>query len=294
MNTSLTLSAQGPLPALPASIAPAAEAYAANELPVGMQSLADVGKLFNRLLSRAALLLGHKTWQDEAELFALASACAALMHRKFAGLKPAEIALAIDKGAAGEYKAKAEDVVYVQLPAITSWLYAYQTTARHEAIKALRKAEESDVLALPAPVRDYAAEVVQLVTLADAGGLPPAPELDFGNVLYDWLKAIGAFRDGYWPAGTPDYGSIRVEETDALLSEPPSADVLERRRRAGFLDMLLTGQWPEGHPLARTVANACKKRVLREWAIQYAAEEADAAAILAGLIACYAPAKEAA
>lgn len=272
------------LPEVSAPLAPVVAAFSGAERVVGALPVEDVTKLFNQLLSRAALLLGHKTWQDGAELYVLARSCAELVHRKFRGLKPAEIALAMDRGAAGEYKAKAEDVVYVQLPAITSWLYAYQTTARHDAIKAIRQADETQQLLLPAPVRDYAGEVVELVRLAGAGSLAPAHEMDFANVLYDWLKGIGAFRSDRWPAGPPDYDTIRVEETDTLLTAPTPKDKHERQRLNSFLEVLLTGHWPANHPLARTVANACKKRVLREWVLQYAAEEIDTASILATIV----------
>jgi hypothetical protein len=287
MDTALMIARPAALPEVSAPLAPVLAAFAGDERVVGALVVEDVTKLFNQLLSRAALLLGHKTWQDGAELYVLARSCAELVHRKFRGLKPAEIALAMDRGASGEYKAKADEVVYVQLPAITAWLYAYQTTARHEAIKALRKADEAELLALPAPVRDYAGEAAALVQQADAGALPPAHALDFGNVLYDWLKSIGALRADVWPIEPPDYNTIRVEETDFLLTSPPPADKFERRGRAGFLETLLAGQWPEGHPLAKTVANACKKRVLREWVIQCAAEETDVPTLLAGLVSAH-------
>jgi hypothetical protein len=272
------------LPEVSTPLAPVLAAFSGDERVVGALPVEDVTKLFNQLLSRAALLLGHKTWQDGAELYVLARSCAELVHRKFRGLKPAEIALAMDRGAAGEYKAKAEDVVYVQLPAITAWLYAYQTTARHDAIKALRQADEAQQLLLPPPVRDYAAEVVELVRLAAAGSLPPAHALDFANVLYDWLKTLGALHPGYWPVDVPDYDAIRIEEADVLLTAPAPKDKHERRQLSSFLDVLVTGHWPANHPLSRTVANACKKRVLREWVLQYAAEEIDTAAILSSLV----------
>ena len=282
MSTALSLV---PAAAVPAPLASIAAAFRSDEPTVGAMAVEDVTKLFNQLLSRAALLLGHKTWQDGAELYVLARSCAEMAQRRYRALKPGELVLAMDRGAAGEYKAKPDEVVYVQLPSVSAWLYAYQTTARHEAIKALRKAEEAaPVLLLAPPPRDYVAELLALIAQANAGKLPAAEKLDFANVLYEWLKAGGALAASCWPAGPPDYEAIRAEEAAALIEGPSPLNKTERRQRSTFIDILADGgAWPAGHPLARTVGNACKKRVLREWLLQCAAEETDVPALLARL-----------
>lgn len=285
MTTALTLAADATPAPLPPAVAAAVAAFTADTPTVGQTPLADLIPQIGDLLNGAAVLLAHKNALDNLpDLEFMATAVAKLVQFRFAGFKFAELSEAVQRGAGGQYKADAGEVLYLSLPNVSNWLYAYQTTARHQAIKALRVAEEAATLALSAPSRDHAAEVAALVRLAGHGALPPAPELDFGNVLYDWLKAHGALQAGYWPAEVPDYAAIRAEETDALLAEPVPADKFERRGRTGFLNELLAGNWPAGHPLAKTVANACKKRVLREWAMQYAAEEVDPAPILAGLL----------
>ena len=284
MSTALALHVSAPLPAV---LAPVAAAMDSAEPTVGAMAVEDVTKLFNQLLSRAAMLLGHKTWQDAAELVVLARACAELVQRRYRGLKPAEIMLAMDRGAAGEYKTKPDEVVYVQLPAVTAWLYAYQTTVRHEAIQAKRKADEAPpALQLMPARRDYVAELAGLVAKAQASKLPAASDLDFANVLYDWLKSIGALLASRWPIEPPDYEAIRAEEAAALMERPSPLDKTERRQFHTFIDILADGgKWPAGHPLAKTVGNACKKRVLREWLMQCAAEETNVPALLAPLLA---------
>ncbi|MGI4736464.1 MAG: hypothetical protein ACRYG7_14915 [Janthinobacterium lividum] len=51
-----------------------------------------------------------------------------------------------------------------------------------------------------------------------------------------------------------------------MLSTTLPASGAERREYTSFLHVLTTqGQLPDAHPLSRSVVNACKKRVLREW-----------------------------
>jgi hypothetical protein len=250
--------------------AKALAARQADSLPLAQLSPVDVGKAFARLLSRTALLLGHKTWQDEAELFVLASSCAETMQRRFPGFKWEEVDEAMKRGASGEYKQDPKDVLYLSLPTVASWLEAYQRTARAFAVAAVTAA--SQLPAPPPPEVEYEMSVLDLIHLGRRGALPQGYELDLGNQIYEWLKGIGAFTN-WRPAEY--YVEMRGEETDKLLAEQKSTKGAERIEYNTFLAALGQGHLPEGHPLSRSVLNACKKRVLREWLMEHVENDTD-------------------
>jgi hypothetical protein len=265
-----TTDASAPSKALAARQAPT--------LPLAQLNPLEVGKAFARLLSRTALLLGHKTWQDEAELFVLASSCAETMQRRFPGFKWEEVDEAMKRGASGEYKQDPKDVLYLSLPTVASWLEAYQRTARAFAVAAVTATNQ--LPAAPPPTVDYIGSVVGMVEQARETCLPVGYELDLGNQVYDWLKSVGAFT-GWRPADY--YAEMRAQETDKLLAEHKATKGAERIEYNTFLAALNLGKLPDAHPLSRSVVNACKKRVLREWLMQHAADETDVHALLTDL-----------
>lgn len=293
MNTALALrpdqsSALLPanLPAsLPVAVRRAAELLAPDSPDRACQLTTDaLSDALLPLISGVAFLLGHsKQLLSGADLLEMANAAAEMVQRLFPGLTPAEIGRAWRCGAAGDYP-EPNTLDLVALPTLRRWLERYVAGERRQALLAV--AREPQPLALPPAPRNYAAELLALVAQAKAGQLPAAPELDFANVLYHWLKSLGALQAGYWPAGPPNHEAIRAEEAEAMMKGPAPLDKSARRQRTTFIDILADGgAWPAGHPLAKTVANACKKRVLREWLQQCADKETDVPALLAMLAA---------
>lgn len=265
------------LPALPPAVAAAAQAYQADELPVSKLAVNEVGKLFARLLSRSALLLGHKSWQDEDELFVLAASCAEMVQRRFPAYKPAEIDMALRRGASGEFRLKPDEVVYVGLQTVADWLAAYQVKARAEVVKQLQKAHEAESQKLlPEGHTDRVEWRVKMLMghyqQAKDGHLPAGFDLDPGNALYDWVKALGLLRNFRTPE---EYEQMRLEEADNVLADIDMARREERQRATSFAVALDANRWPAEHPLARSVVNACKKRILREWLMERVMEDAD-------------------
>lgn len=275
MSTTLALSICAPsLPAsVPAAVREAATALKAGH-PVAELTTAELGDSLVVMLPATALLLGHsRTLTNSADVDALADAVAELIHRRFARLNLAEIGQALRRGASGEWPRHADDVLLVSLPHVAHWLDCYCRLARTEAQLALGQAQS---LALPAPLPpqiDYVGSVVDFVALARAQALPVGFELDMGNVLYTWLKGIGALNGFRTPA---EYVEMQGQEADRLLSTAVPASGSERREYTSFVNALrLDGQLPDAHPLSRSVVNACKKRVLREWLEHHAAAGTD-------------------
>jgi hypothetical protein len=255
------------LPAsVPAPIRAAAEALQAGP-PVSLLSTPELGDHLVVALPAMALLLGHsKTLVKSADIEAMADAVAEMIHRRFARLNLVEIGLALRRGASGEWPRSEGDVLLVSLPHVTHWLSCYCKEARAEAQLAVQAAAPKAVL--PAPRIDYVGLVANYVALARAGELPLGFELDMGNLLYTWLKEVGAFT-GFRTG--EQYAQMRQEETDRLLAVTLPESGADRREYTSFVNALgASGELPESHPLSRSVVNACKKRVLREW-LEYAA-----------------------
>jgi hypothetical protein len=264
MSTSLTLSPASALLAtsVPASLAPAVLAYLADQQPVRELSFTELVPLIGDLLNGAALLMGHRNaLADVDDLDLMATGVAALIQRRFGSLKPAELSEAFQRGASGEYLTDPKELHQVALPCIAKWLDGYQARARAQVVAAAQQAAQP--LALPAPRIDYVGSVVNYVALAKAGELPAGFDLDIGNVLYTWLKEAGAL-NGF---RTPEqYAQMQQQETDQLLAVKLPESGAERREYTSFIKALrASGELPDAHPLSRSVVNACKKRLLREW-----------------------------
>ncbi len=228
----------------------------------------------------AATLLGHRnTLTDKDDVLLLAQGVAKMVQRRFPAFNLAEIREAMLRGASGDYKTgQPGEILLVSLPAVADWLTGYQKAARAAAVLASQPAP----LLVAGPATDYAAEVAALVAQARATKLPGGLELDMGNVLYDWLKSIGAFTS--WRPHDY-YLDLRAQEADRVL-EAARADRLSSSGRLQyntFLAALNLGGLPDDHPLSRSVLNACRKRVLREWLMQHASEDTDMPALLAEL-----------
>jgi len=264
MSTSLTLSgAPALLPAtLPASLAPAALAYLADQLSVRELPITDLIPLIGDLLNGAALLMGHRNaLADVDDLDLMANGVAAMVQRRFGSLKPAELSEAFQRGASGEYLSEPGEFNQVALPCVAKWLEGYQTKARAQVVATMQQATQRP--ALPAPRIDYVGSVQNYLALAKAGELPTGFDLDLGNVLYTWLKEASAF-NGFRTA--EQYAEMRQQETDCLLAVQLPESGAARREYTTFVSALVaTGELPESHPLSRSVVNACKKRLLREW-----------------------------
>jgi hypothetical protein len=289
MPTDLILASASPalLPAsVPAQVRAAALALTEGGAPVSQLSTDELGDLLVTALPGLAFLLGHRQqFTKSADIDAMADAVAEVIHRRFGRLNWGEISQALRRGVTGEWPLKENDVLLVSLPHITHWLDCYCREARAEAQLALQ--------ALPAPKPtppqiDYVGSVENYVALARAGELPTGFELDLGNVLYSWLKEVGAFT-GF--RTSEQYAQMQAEEAERLLSKTIPAKGAERREYTTFLNALADqGELPESHPLSRSVVNACKKRVLREWLEYFAEGEWDLAGFLAdpqGVCKCF-------
>jgi hypothetical protein len=276
------LTASVPTPPRPAVAVQQALAILAPDSPQRAAKLSaeELGNELLEPISGVAFLLGHsKQLLDEQglDLNLLADAVAEMVKHRFPSLTLPEIGLAWRRGASGAY-AEPGVLDLVSLPTLARWLERYTAGERKQAL-ALRE-KETTSWALPPPQRDKAAEVVALVELAHAGQLPASDELDFGNVLYDWLDNLAAF-GGF--RTREQYEELWVEETENMIRGARPNGGEERRQHAAFLDALGRSEWPAHHPLARSVTNAFKKRVLREWLLDLAAECPDVPALLAHL-----------
>jgi len=264
MSTDLTFYTVAPAhlpPSVPAPVRTAALLLSAGE-PVSTLSTDELGDMLVSAIPGVAFLLGHSRQfvkQDDIDM--MAEAVAEMVHRRFARLNWAEISHALRRGASGEWPRSEDDVLLVSLPHITHWLTCYCKEARAEAQLALQAA--APVAALPALRIDYVGSVINYVELVRAGELPTGFELDMGNVLYTWLKKVGAFTDF---RTAEQYATMRQEETDRLLAVKLPESGAARREYTSFVNALgALGELPDSHPLSRSVVNACKKRVLREW-----------------------------
>jgi len=284
MSTALIYPASAQVAVVPPSQSAAVAAYQADQDTARELPLNELIPIVGDLLNGAALLMGHKNaLADLDDLDLMAQGIAVMIRRRFGSFKPAELSEAFQRGASGEYR-KEGDLFTVALPTVAGWLSAYQTKARAAVVLA----SQAPHLALPAPRIDYVGSVLDLVVLARAGQLPAGFDLDFGNVLYTWLKASGALT-GFRTAD--QYSQMRAEETDRLLARTVPASGPERLELRTFTAALeAEGKLPESHPLSRSVVNACKKRVLREWLEYFAQGEYDVAGFLAdpqGVCKCF-------
>lgn len=242
---------------------------------------ADLADQLMEPLLGAAALLGHRnTLAHEDDLLLLAQGVAKMVQRRFAAFNLAEIREAILRGASGDYKTgQPGEILLVSLPAVAEWLAGYQKAARAAAVEAARPIPKQ----LPAARIDYAGSVLDLVAQANAGKLPPYTDdqFDFGNLAYDWLKALGAFAG--WRTGE-QWADMQAEEAEAVAIEAQQHRDTYAGRQAYniFLSALAKGVLPD-HPLSKSALNRCRKRVLREWLLEQAANETDVAALLAQL-----------
>lgn len=266
MTTNVALIPPASLPSLltqlPASLNTAAVAYLADEPTVRQLPHHELIPLVGDLLNGAALLMGHKNALAELDdLDLMASGVVGLLLRRFGSLKASELSEAFQRGASGEYLSSPDEFHQLALPCVAKWLEGYQTKARAQVVASLQKATQP--LALPAPRIDYVGSVENYLALAKAGELPTGFELDLGNVLYSWLKEASAF-NGFRSA--EQYAQMRQQETDHLLTGKIPESGAERREYTSFVNALAAdGRLPDAHPLSRSVVNACKKRLLREW-----------------------------
>jgi hypothetical protein len=288
MSHHLQLNSSDATPQLAPAVAEALSAARADELPVGKLTLSEVGRAFNQWISRMSFALGYsRTMLVGTDLFEMAAECAKMVQRNFPAFKLSEVDLAMRYGGAGEYRRDPDKPVLVAVDTIAYWLRSYRDSARADAVAAGQRLSESATPKLPPPQVDYVGSVVALIQQARDTCLPVGYELDLGNQVYDWLKSIGAFT-GWRPAAY--YADMRAEEADRVLLANKSTTGPARIEYNVFLAALGQGQLPEGHPLSRSVLNACKKRVLREWLIQHAADETDMLALLADLKSHHQPA----
>jgi hypothetical protein len=267
---------------VPAGIAPAVR-EAALMLATGAPQLRaldslDCAAACIDAITPVPFLLGHgKTLLSDKDLNALGMATAEMVQRSFPGLTMGEVGLAFRRGASGEWQ-QPNELLQASLPCFRRWLTAYQKSDRAAAVAALQKGEQQLLsrhqLLLPAPdvAASYPGQLVQLQAQVQAGRKLPE-RLDDGNLLYGWLKKIGAFT-GFKTAA--QYEAMRRKE--ALQQATGHAG-----KEGRTLAQALRQGWPQGHPLADSVLNRCKKRVLREWLCYHAGRGTDLLTLLSGL-----------
>ena len=219
-------------------------------------------------LSMVPFLLGHsKTLLSGKDLLVLSTAVAEMVQRDFPALKLLEISAALRQGCSGKWKGE-KDILQCSLPQIASWLRSYQLSQRAPALKVLQAAAEQQLL-LPPPdlSAGYPQLIAELAAWASDNATPEHPiarfpePLDQGNVLYHWLKKVGAF-NGFKTAA--QYVDMRRKEAILRAQRPPQS-MDDYRHARSFWDLLRAGKWPKDHPFADSVVNACRKRLLRDW-----------------------------
>lgn len=283
MNQQALARLDSPAALLPTPAQRAAELLAAHEPQArALSELELIDALIDPLLGAAALLGHRNTLAHEDDLTLLCQGVAKLIQRRYPAFNLAEIREAILRGASGDYKTgRPDEVLLVSLPQIGDWLAGYQRVARAAAVLDAPKPEPP---ALPAPRIDYVGSVVDLVNLAHAGKLPAYTDerFDFGNLAYDWLKGIGAFT-GWRPADY--YADMQAEEAElvAVRAQDDRTTYTGRQAYNTFMAALTQGRLPDSHPLSNSVVNRCRKRVLREWLLEQAANDTDVAALLTRL-----------
>jgi hypothetical protein len=204
-------------------------------------------------VSLVPFLLGHsKTLLEGSDLVAMATAVAEMVQQQFPALTLPEIALALRRGASGEWK-KPDELLLPSLPVIRSWLKAYTTGTRADALQVLQLASAQQ-LSLPVgnAEHDYPRQVAAGMANIKAAGHVPAL-LDTGGLFYRWLKRIGAF------AGFGNPRRMMIKECLLLVRRGPRDKV-----HRSFAEQLRAG-WPAAHPLAPKVLIACQKRLLAGW-----------------------------
>ncbi|MDF7810776.1 hypothetical protein [Hymenobacter sp. YC55] len=231
----------------------------------------DLRKALYQPISAVAMLVGHNnSLSDPKDLQMMGTALAAVVHRRFPSFRMPEITEALVRGASGEWPLP-NGFLAPTLPNFTHWLSCYQQQCRSEALKVLQKVAESQQPQLPAP--DFESQlpeaVAQLAEHVVALGTFPA-ELDPGNLAYEWLKRIGAFNGFKTQA---EYAAMMRKES-ILLTKARAADQSHRHQLNSFAEALRKG-WPSDHPLAKSVQNNCKKRLLREWIRYHIARQTD-------------------
>lgn len=274
MSTALTLHSQRTAVAVvPPSVQEAAALIQNPELPAVAAYLPDeLSACLVLPITGVAFLLGHKNSLKSADdLELLATALARVVKRRFAGFKLAEVTEALQRGASGEYRRKPDELLLPSLDHFTHWLSCYQQGCRAAALRVLAQAADAEQKRLPQPTyeQDLPAAVAQLAHQVKSLGYFPSP-LDGGNLAYEWLKRIGAF-SGF--KTQEQYAEMMRKESIALTRQR-SADKSERKQIGSFAVLLRRG-WPEQHPMANTVRNNCKKRLLREWIRYHVARGTD-------------------
>lgn len=256
---------------LPPSVQQAALLLCApDNLPVRRMSTYDLEEDLVDSLKVVPFLLGHsRTLLKGDDLAVLSTAVAEMVQHSFPAFTLPEISLALRRGCSGEWKKEGE-ILQCSLPQIRSWLKSYQDSSRGVALKALQlRVEHRQQLALPAPDLSvgYPRQIAELAQLASDNATPEHPiarfpePLDQGNVLYNWLKEVGAF-NGFKTLA--QYVDMRRKEAILRAQRPPDGMEAYRHGRS-FWEALRAGKWPENHPFADSVVNACRKRLLRDW-----------------------------
>lgn len=274
MSTALTLR-EGLQQQLPPSLAPqihraAALLLSGQPTAVSLTSV-ELRKSLYHSMSAVALLLGHSnSLSDAKDLKVMGTALAAVVHRRFPAFTLAEIGEAFIRGASGEWPLP-NGFLAPTLPNFTHWLVCYQNACRSEALRALQAAAEAEQKQLPPP--DYRlqlpAAVAQLAAhVARLGYFPP--DLDAGNLAYEWLKGLGVFNGFKTKA---EYLALQHKEA-WRMSRQRSADRGQRHEIKSFAQAIRRG-WPAGHPLEASLQNNCKKRLLREWIRYHVARKTD-------------------
>ncbi|MDF7809943.1 hypothetical protein [Hymenobacter sp. YC55] len=257
---------------VPAGLMPSVESAAllicSQQPAVSRMATTDLIEDLFEPLSMVPFLLGHSnTLLSGKDLLVLSTAVAEMVQRDFPALKLMEISAALRQGCSGKWKGE-KDILQCSLPQIAGWLRSYQLSQRAPALKVLQACAEQR-LQLPPPdlSAGFPRQVAELAAWASGNATPEHPiaffpePLDQGNVLYNWLKKVGAFNGFKTPA---QYVDMRRKEAILRAQRPPQS-MDDYRHGRSFWDLLRAGKWPENHPFADSVVNACRKRLLRDW-----------------------------
>lgn len=273
---------------LPRPLHPVAAAYASTEPPIGAQVTEFLTASLIDLLSRTAQLLGQRTAFTDAggeDVELMARALAALLQREFARLKLPEVTEAFQRGTGGAYRSGTE-IDFVALPVFARWLRGYCEAHRSQVHLAAQEAAGAwgRSCELPADhpvhVAGYVEGLVRLVHQQRAGILPSGALLDPGTANYEHLKAWGVINMGSWrPAGwwahiqKQEAAALRTEEKTAAATAPAWHGPELRTGAKNLEEALKSGNFGNLAPKHEArLKNACRRRALREWLEDVAAD----------------------
>jgi len=286
MSTALATVSAPSLPAavvrLPVSLQPAAVAMLAEQSPARAYPLAVLAAEVGKLITAAAGTIGlSRTADHGVDLLTLGNTTTGMIQAAFGWLKPAEITIAFERGARGDYALPLDRdgrpaFEAFGVPMFRRWLSAYCEKARWDAARALEAANEKPAAA---PLPDDHPEVIQWRVDVVAGLIANPERLEapvaaggvgapVAGLVYDWLVKWKLLTRSFRP---PDvYREWMDDAREAIINRPRPAEREAARKFRAYVEAIAdTGAPPVGHSLEEEARQMCRMRTLREWLSDY-------------------------